>query len=164
MPHPAGGPVSAEVKMRPVDSLRVLHVVPYYEDGWAYGGIPRATSALARALAAAGHTVTVVTTDAGDADRRAPRGVDDRAGVTVHTFPNLSNALAYRQMFVPLGLGAWLRRHASEFDVAHLHGCRHLPGALAARALARAEVPWVLAPHGTAPLIERRREIGRAHV
>ena len=140
----------------------MLHVVPYYEDAWAYGGIPRATSALAAALSARGHAVTVVTTDACEAGRRCRRGIADRDGVTVGTFPNLSNTLAYHlQLFAPIGLGTWLQRHARQFDVAHLHACRHLPGALAARALARAGVPWVLTPHGPAPLIERRRAAKR---
>ncbi len=50
-----------------------------------------------------------------------------------------------------------MRRHAARFDVAHLHACRNLPGVIAARHLRRNRVPYVLAPNGTAPLIERRR-------
>ena len=142
-----------------MDVLRVLHVVPYFDDAWAYGGIPRAVTALTAGLARRQHAVTVVTTDVRDARLRSRAGRTGTArGVSVHRFPNLSNALAYHlQLFAPLGLGRWLARHAGEFDVAHLHGCRHLPGAIAARHLARAGVPWALSPHGTAPLIERRR-------
>jgi glycosyltransferase involved in cell wall biosynthesis len=141
-----------------VRRLRVLHVTPYFEDAWAYGGIPRAVAPLARAQARAGHAVTVLTTDACDAHRRtgAPP-VEQRGGVTVHTFRNVSNALAYRlQLFVPIGLAHHLARHATDHDVAHLHACHNLPGAIAASRLARARVPWVLSPHGTAPLRERR--------
>jgi glycosyltransferase involved in cell wall biosynthesis len=73
-------------------------------------------------------------------------------------FPNASNALAYRlQLFLPLGLAAHLRTAAATFDVAHLHACHHLPGAVAARHLARAGVPYLLAPNGTAPRLERRQ-------
>jgi glycosyltransferase involved in cell wall biosynthesis len=72
-------------------------------------------------------------------------------------FPNVSNALAYHwQAFAPLGLSRYMRRHAHEFDVAHLHACRNLPGVIAARHLTRARVPYVLAPNGTALRIERR--------
>ena len=141
-------------------SLRVLHVTPYYADAWAYGGIPRVSSAVVRGLARLGHELTVATTDAGDASARMPRASrhEGRDGVRVRIFPNLSNRLAYHcQFFVPVGLGGWLRRHAHEFDVAHLHACHNLPGALAARHLRAAGVPYVLSPHGTAPLIERRR-------
>ena len=79
-------------------------------------------------------------------------------GVEWRVFPNLSNRLAYHlQLFLPLGLGNYLKRHAGTFDVAHLHACRNVPGALAAHHLRRTGVPYVLAPNGTAPRIERRR-------
>jgi glycosyltransferase involved in cell wall biosynthesis len=78
--------------------------------------------------------------------------------VEVRTFRNLSNSLAYhRQLFLPWGLGAFLKEHARDFDVAHLHACRNLPVTLAARHLRSAGVPYVCAPNGTGPLIERRR-------
>ncbi|PYR90354.1 MAG: hypothetical protein DMF84_20795 [Acidobacteria bacterium] len=139
--------------------MRILHVVPYYEDAWGYGGIPRLASALARGLARRGHQVTVCTTDVADADHRVPpHARRDYDGVSVHVFRNLSNRLAYRyQFFTPVGLSGFLRRSAAQFDVAHLHACHHLPGAVAASALRRAGVPYLLSPNGTALRIERRR-------
>jgi glycosyltransferase involved in cell wall biosynthesis len=78
-------------------------------------------------------------------------------------FPNVSNVLAYRlQLFLPLGLGPFLKEHVRTFDVAHLHACRNVPGAIAASHLRRAGVPYVLAPNGTAPILERRRLAKRA--
>jgi len=141
--------------------LRVLHVAPYYEEAWAYGGIPRVVSRLARGLVRRGHRVTVCTTDVRDAASRLPAEAERRGaarGVELRVFPNLSNRLAYHlQLFTPRGLGQFLRCAAADFDVAHLHGCHHLPGAIAARALAHAGVPYVLTPNGTAPRLERRR-------
>ena len=138
--------------------MRILHVVPYYADAWAYGGIPRVASTMARGLAARGHEVTVCTTDAADADTRAvaPSAASD--GVDVRMFPNVSNRAAYRwQLFTPRGLRAFLRAHASSFDVAHIHACHNLPSSIAATALKRADVPYAVSPNGTAPRIERRR-------
>jgi glycosyltransferase involved in cell wall biosynthesis len=143
-----------------MNGLRVLHVAPYAAEAWAYGGIPRVLAALSRGLARRGHRVTVCATDAADAHARLPPGggAPEPDGVEIRLFRNVSNAAAYRlQFFTPLGLSGFLRRHATGFDVAHLHGCHHLPGFLAARAMRRAGVPYVLTPNGTAPRIERRR-------
>ena len=137
--------------------MRILHVTPYSADAWAYGGIPRLAHSLTRGLARRGHHVTVCTTDACDDTTRVPSGDRQVDGVEWRVFPNLSNRLAYHlQLFLPYGLGNYLRRHAGTFDVAHLHACRNLPGALAAHHLRRTGVPYVLAPNGTAPRIERR--------
>ena len=57
-----------------MSQLRILHVVPYFEHAWAYGGIPRLASAMTHALAARGHHVTVCTTDACDEHVRVSNG------------------------------------------------------------------------------------------
>lgn len=152
-----------------MSSFRILHVVPYYEQAWAYGGIPRLATTLTRTLARRGHRVTVCTTDARDAVSRvarlatltpsepaAPHAVD------IRMFRNLSNHAAYHwQLFMPMGLAAHLRDTAANFDVAHLHACHNVLGTIAARALSRAGVPYVLAPNGTATPIERRIQAKR---
>ncbi|MGQ0732796.1 MAG: glycosyltransferase [Acidobacteriota bacterium] len=152
--------------------MRILQVTSYYEDAWAYGGIPRVAGATARALAYRGHDVTVCTTDACSADSRLasrtappPTGAPTphlqaihASAVDVRVFSNLSNRLAYHlQFFTPRGMNRYLEAHAGDFDIAHLHGCHHLPGAFASRHLRRAGVPYVQTTHGTAPYIERRR-------
>ncbi len=139
--------------------LRILHVTPYSAEAWAYGGIPRLAHSLARGLARRGHDVTVCTTDACDASSRLPsRERHTPDGVDLRVFPNVSNRLAYHaQLFLPMGLHEYLATHARTFDVAHLHACRNLPGVIAAYHLRRSGVPYVLAPNGTAPRIERRQ-------
>ncbi len=140
--------------------MHVIHVVPYYYPAWAYGGIPRLVYGLSRTQRRLGVDVTVVTTDALDAESRASRPPDatDRDGVRVVTLSNLSNRLAYRhQAFLPRGLVATFRRlEATAPDIIHLHGHRHLLNN-AARALAlRTGVPYVFTPNGTLPAIERK--------
>src|SRR5215475_13325542 len=96
--------------------MRILHVSPYGEAAWAYGGIPRVVGALSRGLAKRGHSVTVCTTDACDESNRLPdsgrsgrgrpegRPLPLSDGITHYRFRNVSNRLAYRQAFLPLGL------------------------------------------------------------
>ena len=155
-------------------ALGVLHVAPYGGDAWAYGGIPRLAQSLTIALAHRGHDVTFATTDVCDEtsrlgearaslfrSTRPPHRIVD--GVTHEIFPNLSNRAAYHaQFFTPRGLVSYMRREAASFDVAHLHACRNLPGLIAGHFLEQAGVPYVLAPNGTAPIIERRRWAKRA--
>jgi glycosyltransferase involved in cell wall biosynthesis len=101
--------------------------------------------------------VTVCTTDACDERSRLTSRRSDGDRIAVRVFPNVSNRLAYRyQAFMPVGLGSFLRSNVRAFDIAHLHACRNAPGAIAAWHLSRAGVPYVLAPNGTAPVIERR--------
>ena len=121
--------------------MHVLQVTPYYPPTWAYGGIPRIVDGLSRALAARGHRVTVLTTDAGGSDGRlrVAREREDR-GVHVITVPNLANGLAYQhQLFLPLGARRRLQaaHDAEPVDVVHLHGHRHLLWAQLAGALAQ---------------------------
>src|SRR5512145_581888 len=162
-------PRSPSVDSRRGESLRVLQVTPYYGAAYGYGGIPRVAAALSAALVRRGHHVTVCTTDACDAGSRLPTLGGPRPrlrawpahclpdGVELCVFPNLSNRLAWQfQFFAPIGLRGWLRRHAREFDLAHIHGHHHLLGVIAAAELSRSGIPYLVAPNGTAPRIERR--------
>lgn len=141
------------------ERLRILHVAPYYSPAWAYGGSVYVVAGLARRQAARGHTVTVVTTDALDARRRAPSGRHLMDGVTVYRFPNLSNALAWRRIFLPWGLGRGVASLLPAVDVVHIHEARSLLNALVLPALLRVGVPYVVTAHGSLP-----PELGRSAV
>ena len=53
------------------------------------------------------------------------------------------------------------RAAGAQFDIAHIHGHRHLLEVVAARWCRRHGVPYVSAPNGTAPRIERRQALKR---
>ena len=148
-------------------------MTPYSGEAWAYGGIARLAATLARDLARRGHAVTVATTDARDAAGRLRAQSSRRFSpwppvtttdaVVLRVFPNVSNGLAYHhQLFLPIGLSAFLRAHIRDFDIAHLHACRNLLVEFAARHLRAAGVPFVTMPNGTAPRLERRLLAKRA--
>jgi glycosyltransferase involved in cell wall biosynthesis len=145
------------------DRLRILHIIPYFNPAWAYGGSVRVASELAAHLAAHGHEVTVYTTDALDARRRLPPGEHLVDGIRVYRFPNLSNALAWDRLFIPLTFGWGLARRMRRFDVAHLHEYRSLQNAFALPALRRCRLPYVVMPHGGLPAELRRTGIKRIY-
>lgn len=136
--------------------MRILHVVPSYLPAWRYGGPIRSVHGLARAQAAAGHAVEVLTTDA-DGPARLAVPTDrpvDRDGVLVHYCRLGSPARLYRSP----ALGRALARRLPEVDVAHLHSVFLWPTLVAARGAERARVPYVVSPRGmlVGDLIRRR--------
>lgn len=145
-------------------SLRILHVTPYFTDAWAYGGIPRLATTLATGLVRRGHRVTVCTTDVCDRHRRLPprAAAPSPSDPEVHVFQNWSNRLAYElQLFTPRGLGRYLDGTSAQFDIAHIHGHRHALEMVAGRWCRRVGVPYVSAPNGTGPRLERRQTLKR---
>lgn len=124
--------------------MRVLQVTPFYAPAWAYGGMARATSSLAAALAERGHEVTVATCRLDGVHPARER----LAGVEVH---RLEGPRWLARRLVPAGRGVESLVDRGRFDVAHLHGHRSLVALQACRALRRAGVPWVFQPHGTWP-------------
>jgi glycosyltransferase involved in cell wall biosynthesis len=126
--------------------LKILHVVSAYYPAVRYGGPIRSVHGLAAALARRGHDVHVYTTNIdGDADLDVPL---DRPvmldGVTVHYF----RVPVLRRLWWAPALGRKLRQSIGEFDVVHVHGVYLWPMLAAARAAARAGVPYVIAPRG----------------
>ncbi len=123
--------------------MQLLHVAPFFEPDWARGGMARASAGLARALAARGHEVTVVTTRPAGAPAEQTR---DGVRVIRWNVP----AVLERHLFpwAP-GMASRLAALAREADVGHVHGHRTGFAAAAARAFAIAGVPFVLQPHGT---------------
>lgn len=143
--------------------MRIVHVTPYYPPAWDYGGPVRVAQALCEGLAARGHTLTVVTTDARDAKGRAGPAEETLGGVRVIRVPNLSNGLAWRRVFLPLGAGSRLGEALREADVAHLHEARSLLNLLALPALRRIGVPYVLTAHGSLPHHQQRGALKRLY-
>jgi glycosyltransferase involved in cell wall biosynthesis len=134
--------------------VRILHVTPFYEPFWAYGGMARCSAALSRALARRGAQVTVATALL---DRSAP--IEEVAdGVRVLRYPGPE---ILKRFLVPWahGLRAFLRRELSSFDIVHLHGHRNGLAVTTSRALTAVGRSWVLLPNGTFPHHHQHRAV-----
>ncbi len=139
-----------------VRALRILHVVPAYYPAVRYGGPIRSVHGLATALVRRGHDVHVYTTSMdGESDLDVPLGTPvNLDGVAVHYF----RVPWMRRLCWSPALGRQLRESIAGFDVVHLHSVFLWPTWAAARAAARAGVPYVAAPRGmlVRDLIERK--------
>jgi glycosyltransferase involved in cell wall biosynthesis len=135
--------------------VNLLHVIPYYAPAWAYGGSVRAATELTRALAQAGHRVTVLTTDTLSPTERAPVLRETLDGVEVVRVRNLSNALRGRlNLSTPRGMAAAARSLIAErrIDLVHCHELRTVENLRVAAAAGAPGVPLVVSPHGTLPI------------
>lgn len=125
--------------------MRVLHVIPSLSP--SSGGPSVALPAMARALAARGVQVDVVTTDDDGPGRRLvenlPGAVVDQGGWTVRYFPKQTEF--YK---ASLPLHRWLREHVKDYDVVHVHAVFSFASLAAGRAAARCGVPYVVRPLG----------------
>lgn len=130
----------------PAARLRILHVVATYYPAVRYGGPIRSVHGLCAALAQRGHDVHVYTTNVdGDSNLDVPLDKPvDLDGVKVHYFP----VPTLRRLYLSPSLGSRLRRSVAQFDVVHVHAVFLYPMSAAARAAARAGIPYVVTPRG----------------
>jgi len=126
--------------------MKILHVVASYLPARRYGGTIVSVHGLCAALAARGHDVHVFTTSVdGAEDSDVPHGqpvtID---GVKVWYF----RSSFLRRIYRAPDLGIALDRDTYQFDVVHTHAVFLWPLWRAARAAARARVPYVVSPRG----------------
>jgi glycosyltransferase involved in cell wall biosynthesis len=128
--------------------MKVLHVTPFYEPAWAYGGTVRAVAGLCRALVRRGHDVTVLTALL---DPAHPR-LETLGGVRVRRLPAL-----LKRVLAPWspGLHGLLKSELQYAQLVHLHGLRSGMAVSTYRACEAADRPWVLQPHGGFPHHDR---------
>jgi glycosyltransferase involved in cell wall biosynthesis len=122
--------------------MRVLHVVPLIADGAAYGGPIRTTFRQCEELTAQGHSCHILALWRGDQKPRSSHG----AAITAFPFRRIPGH-PFAGAFSVSALN-WLRRHAQEFDIVHIHSGRDLWLLVAARTLDSVGVPFVWQSHG----------------
>jgi glycosyltransferase involved in cell wall biosynthesis len=144
--------------------MNLLHLIPYYAPAWTYGGAVRAVTDLTRALAQAGHQVTVLTTDTLSPSERIRVHCETIDGVNVIRVRNLSNRLRGRlNLSTPLHIRRITCRLIQEqaVDLIHCHEVRTVENLLIAPSANRLGVPVVVSPHGTLPVDTGRPVVKR---
>jgi len=134
--------------------MHILHVTPYYPPTWSYGGIPRIVDGLSRAQKKIGLQVSILTTDVLNQSQRnqCPRWREEH-GIQILNLPNLSNQLAYKQLFLPLHRGELEK--LPQPDIIHMHGHRHLLNNIAWHYAQQHQIPYLMTTNGTLKRHER---------
>ncbi len=143
--------------------MHILQLTPYYAPAYAFGGVVRAVEGLAGALAARGHRITILTTDALDQRRRYAGALDEtRGGIRI---VRCRNASVWLRGGLNLSTPRDLRKAAkiilSDVDVLHLHELRTAENLLVTPVAAAMRVPIALSPHGTINLGTGRSRLKR---
>lgn len=131
--------------------MHILQLTPYYAPAYAFGGVVRAVEGLAGALAARGHRITILTTDALDQRQRYAGPLDEtHSDIRI---VRCRNASVWLRGGLNLSTPRDLRRAANailpDVDVLHLHELRTAENLLVAPLAAAMKAPIALSPHGT---------------
>jgi glycosyltransferase involved in cell wall biosynthesis len=139
--------------------MRVIHVISSLAP--TLGGTSKACIEMARAVAARGHTVEIYTTDFGlEGQVRADGAPVPDGGATIRYYP-----VQWPRAFKPSWpLYAALARTLPVADVVNLHSLYLFHDWAAGRICRRADVPYIVLPHGTLDPYIWRRHRGRKRV
>lgn len=136
--------------------MRILHITPYFYPAWLYGGVVHSLWGLARAQAADGHEVRVLTTDVLDETRRDPGPRERREqGVLARYLPNVSNRAAQRaQVYLPRSGWDVAAEWVAWAEAVHFH-CHRILFFHPLKLFLKGK-PYLLSPRGSASLVEGR--------
>ncbi|HEY9689769.1 MAG TPA: hormogonium polysaccharide biosynthesis glycosyltransferase HpsP [Coleofasciculaceae cyanobacterium] len=138
-------------------ALRVLQIVPSVS--LVYGGPSQMVLGLSQALAEAGASVTLLTTDSNGDSGQAPLDVPigqavAQDGYTMYYF----RCAPWRRYKFSIALLWWLWTHAQDFDVAHIHALFSPISTAAAIVCRWRGLPYVLRPLGTLDPLDLRKK------
>jgi glycosyltransferase involved in cell wall biosynthesis len=125
-----------------------------------YGGPSAAVREISAGLAAAGHDVTIVTTNVdGAGTQDVPLGVPvrDPGGYDIRYF----GVVPPRSWCPSPGYARWVARSVASFDVVEIHSLYLFHTLVTSRVARRRHVPYVVRPHGTLNPYHRRASAGR---
>lgn len=128
--------------------MRILQIVPSIS--LVYGGPSQMVLGLSAALAREGVEVTILTTNSNGDRGQAPLDVPLDRPVNQNGYQIRYFACSpFRRYKFSLDLLLWLSKHASEYDIAHIHALFSPVSSLAATIARSKNLPYILRPLGT---------------
>ncbi|AFY43865.1 hormogonium polysaccharide biosynthesis glycosyltransferase HpsP [Nostoc sp. PCC 7107] len=128
--------------------MRILQIVPSIS--LIYGGPSQMVLGLAPALANEGVKVTILTTDSNGDNGQQPLDVPLNRPIKQDGYEIIYFRCApFRRYKFSLDLLNWLKNHANEFDLAHIHALFSPISSAAATVCRQQKLPYILRPLGT---------------
>ncbi|MBE9052886.1 glycosyltransferase, partial [Nostocales cyanobacterium LEGE 11386] len=137
--------------------MKILQIVPSIS--LVYGGPSQMVLGLASALAKEKVEVTILTTDSNGDSGQKPLDVPLNCPVKQDGYEIIYFRCApFRRYKFSLDLLQWLRIHACEFDLAHIHALFSPVSSAAAIVCRQQKLPYILRPLGTLDPADLRKK------
>ncbi|MBG1271288.1 hormogonium polysaccharide biosynthesis glycosyltransferase HpsP [Nostoc sp. WHI] len=137
--------------------MKILQIVPSIS--LIYGGPSQMVLGLAPALVKEGVEVTILTTDSNGDNGQAPLDVPLNRPIKQDGYEIIYFRCApFRRYKFSLDLLNWLKCHAQEFDIAHIHALFSPISSAAAIVCRQQKIPYILRPLGTLDPADLRKK------
>jgi glycosyltransferase involved in cell wall biosynthesis len=138
-------------------TMKILQIVPSIS--LIYGGPSQMVLGLAPALAKEGVEVTILTTDSNGDNGQKPLDVPLNCLIKQDGYEIIYFRCApFRRYKFSLDLLQWLKLHADEFDLVHIHALFSPISSVAATVCRQQKLPYILRPLGTLDPADLRKK------
>ena len=137
--------------------MKILQILPSIS--LIYGGPSQMVLGLAPALGKEGAKVTIITTDSNGDNGQIPLDVPLNRPIKQDGYEIIYFRCApFRRYKFSLDLLNWLKRHAHEFDIAHIHALFSPISSAAAIVCRQQKLPYIFRPLGTLDPADLRKK------